>query len=637
MTLKNVKGIGPKTIEILEKLNIKEVEDLSKYLPTRYIDLSRTTAVNDFVVGDFVFCRLVLDDVKPLVKRGRLTFTIAYATLDNVKIKLVWYNLPFVSKVLRKGVTIVVYGKLSYDGIFTLVNPQFEKSNDIRNLQGVRSIYKTKGLIPQSTFSRLIKEAINIYIEKPNIDKVLEERFGLEDYKESVFFAHCPPTYEKAIAARRRLLIDRTVGLIRQYKKKRAAIPYNKSHQYTRSFMDIAAGVEKLPFPLHQSQKEGLKGILRGLKDPRPLNAMLQGDVGSGKTVVALLVALYVKLCGYQTAFLVPTTILAAQHYNTAKKLFAGQLNVEILTSATSLKDRKIIIENLANGKIDILIGTQSILSDKVGWKNLSFIIVDEQQKFGVKDREALLVASRDLDTLCLTATPIPRSLGLVYFGGTDVYYLEEHQNRNVATYVVDSTKRQNMIDYIVNKVKNGEKAFIVAPAIVDIEGIEMSGVDNIFDTLKGTFPDKVACLHGKLKEDEKLQIMHDFREGELKLVVATSVVEVGVDIPEASYLVIMHADRFGLATLHQIRGRIGRMGQKAECFLYTESIGASYDRLKSFSKMTSGAAVAEEDFANRGGGELLGIRQSGNDRALEGISLQDIKLCAEIEEVLLR
>ncbi len=637
MQLSKVKGIGPKTIATLEKLNIFEVEDLASQLPVRYIDLSRTTDIKDFVVGDFVFCRLTLQEVKPLIKRGRLSFTIAYAMLEDTKIKLVWYNLPYVSKVLRKGATIAVYGKLSYDGVYTLINPQFERHNEIKNLQGVRAIYRTRGLIPQSTFGKLVREAINIAREDPNIDKATEEKFGLESFALSMTYAHMPPTYAAALAAKRRILIDRAVGLIRQYKAVRASIPYDKRHLYDRPFVDMKKGVDTLPFTLHQSQKDALKSILSGLKSAKPLNAMLQGDVGSGKTAVALLSAYFVSLCGYQTAFLVPTTILAAQHYATAKQLLGDCLKVEMLTSATPLKKRQQILDDLSSGRIDVLIGTQSILSEKITWKNISFVIIDEQQKFGIKDREALHIACKDLDTLSLTATPIPRSLGLVYFGGTDVYYLDEREPRNILTYVVDSTKRANMIDYIVKKVENGEKAFIVAPAIMDIEGIEMSGVDNIFDILKERLCDKVSCLHGKLKEDEKLRIMTDFRDGSLNLVVATSVVEVGVDIPEASYLIIMHADRFGLSTLHQIRGRIGRLGQKSECFLYTEAGGDSFDRLKKFSKMTSGAEVAEEDFATRGGGELLGLRQSGVDKALEGLTVRDLKLCAKIEEVVVR
>ncbi len=637
MTLKEVKGVGPKTIQSLEKLGIYEARDLALYLPTKYIDLSLTTNVQDFVVGDFVFCKLTLTEVKPLVKKTRLALTIAYSTYQEEKIKIIWYNLPYVSQILKKNATIFAYGKLSYDRGFVLVNPQFEREKEVKNLQGIRAVYKTKGLIPQTTFNRLVRSAIDSGAISSAISPEDERSHGLISFLDGLFRAHCPQTIQDALLGKRRVLIDKAVSMIRQYREERASLPQYKQHSYSQPFGIIKSGIDRLPFALSASQKNAIKVILDGLKSPQPLNALLQGDVGSGKTAVALTSAMYVAKCGAQTAMLVPTTILGAQHYNTARALVGEELNIALLTSATPIRERKAILADVASGNIDLLIGTQSILSDKVSWHSLAYVIVDEQQKFGVKDREQLLDRARDLDYLSMTATPIPRTLGLVAFGGTDVINIEDREERRIETYVIRPDKHAGMIDYIVGKIEGGERAFIVAPAIEDIEGIPMSGVDNIYDALEARLGDRVAILHGKLKEEEKLAVMQAFREGEIGLVVATSVVEVGVDVPEASYLVVMHADRFGLSTLHQIRGRIGRRGQQAQCFLYTESRGEGLERLRAFSQMSRGKQIAEMDFATRGVGQLLGIRQSGADRELEGISLQDLRLASSIEEVGIR
>ncbi len=637
MLLKEVKGIGPKTEENLTKLGIYKAEDLSLYLPTRYIDLSLTTDAKDFVVGDFVFCKLTLTDVKPLVKRGRHNFTIAYATYQEEKIRLVWYNLPYVSMVLKKGVTIFVYGKLSFDGTYRLVNPQFEKEKEVKNLQGIRAVYKTKGLVPQTTLSRLIMEALKVCCPIGAISRQKEEEYCLMPFVEGVRKAHFPTSINEAEDGKRRVLIDRAVAMIRAYKEERASLPTIKSHSYGQPFGVLKSVIDGLPFELSPSQKDALKGILSGLKGASPLNTLLEGDVGSGKTAVALTSAAYVARCGGQTALLVPTTILGAQHYETAKRLIKDGLRVALLTSATKASARNDILMRVARGDVDLLIGTQSILSDKIVFNNLTYVIVDEQQKFGVKDREALLDRTKDLDCLSMTATPIPRTLGLVYFGGTDVVRLETRDERKIDSYVIPLEKQADMMEYIVKRVENGEKAFIVAPAIEDIEGVETSGVDGIYQSLEGRLGSKVALLHGKLKEDEKLSVMRAFREGDVGLVVATSVVEVGVDVPEASYLVVMHADRFGLSTLHQIRGRIGRLGQKAECFLYTEARGEALSRLKTFAKMTDGQEIASFDFEERGAGQLLGVRQSGDDKALAGITLSDLRLASQIEDVGIR
>ncbi len=635
--LKDIKGVGDKTVETLAALGIESEDDLAFFTPTEYIDLSHPSDLKECSVGDFVLLKLSLTDIKH-VKKGRFQLTICYGETEDYKIKIVFYNLPYVSKVLKKGENITAYGKLSYDGCFELVNPQFEKSSSIQNLQGIRPLYKTKGKIPQTTISRIIKNLLPTYDAKSVISVAQETDFALMPLKEAVIKTHDPSSTKEGINARRRLYIELTVRMIKRYKEERLSTPKYKTLLYKDFTPDIDSLIRSLPFTLTDSQFSAIQGIIAKLKSHTPLNALIEGDVGSGKTIVALIIAYFVKLNGYQTAILSPTTILATQHYETATSVFKDfGLKCALLTSSTTLPDRKKIYSGIEDGDIDVVIGTQSVLSQKITWKNLSLLIIDEQHKFGIKDRDRLLEKFPSVDTLSLTATPIPRSLSLIYFGCTDVYYIDGHATRQVKTYIVGKDKELGMFTYISKKALEGAKIFVVAPAIEDMEGILMSGAKDIFSEISKLDGVRADCIHGKLTDLEKENILQDFKQGKTNVLVATTIVEVGIDVPDASVLIVMHADRFGLAVLHQLRGRIGRLGQQAECFLYTEKLGASRERLQLFSHLEKGSEVAELDYDNRGAGEIFGLRQSGSDKTLPPLTIEELKLSATIEEVIVR
>ncbi len=637
--LRDIKGVGEKIEKSLNAIGIESEDDLAFFAPAEYLDLSSPTVLFEAGVGDFVLLKLNLTEVKPFVKKGKLNFTIAYGmSTDGFKIKLVFYNLPYVSKVLKRGETVTVYGKLSYDDGYRLVNPAFEKTVEIKNLRGIRPLYRARGKLPQSTLSSIIKNLLAIYNPTSFVSVAIETKYNLLPLHEALLKAHCPSSVEEGKAARRRLYIEQAVRTIRRYNEERSSVPRIKSNDYCDFDIELRRVTESVPFSLTPSQQAAITSIIEKLKSDAPLNALLEGDVGSGKTIVALILAYFAKLNGYQTAILSPTTILASQHHETATELFGSLgLKTALLTASLSSAEKKIVSESIKNGDVDVVIGTQSLLSQKIEWKNLSFLVIDEQHKFGIKDREKLAERFSDIDTLSLTATPIPRSLSLIYFGCTDVYFIEGHSERSVKTYVVGRDKELGLFNYVSKKALGGDKIFIVAPAIEDMEGAVLSGVKDVYKEACSLDGVRAGCLHGRLSDSEKEDVIKNFKDGSINVLVSTSIVEVGIDVPEAGVLVVMHADRFGLAALHQLRGRIGRQGQNSECFLYTEKDGEAKERLRIFSTLSRGADIAALDYDNRGAGEIFGLRQSGSDKTLPPLTMEELKLAAEIEGVVVR
>ncbi|MDD4316212.1 MAG: helicase-related protein, partial [Clostridia bacterium] len=394
--------------------------------------------------------------------------------------------------------------------------------------------------------------------------------------------------------------------------------------------VDLQPIIKKIGFELSTSQQSAIKGLLDKLRGHKPMNAMLSGDVGSGKTVVALVLCYFVAKSGFQSAVMAPTEILARQHFERAKILFEGAgIKVAQLTASIKKPERQKILAEIKSGYADIVIGTHSLIGADVEFKSLAFCALDEQHRFGVGQRTALIEKNL-CDALTMTATPIPRTLRLTLFGDIDFFELQKRYCDNIKTYVVNKDKRAAMLKYAAEECKRGGKAFIVAPRIEDIEGVETDSVERLFKELtEDAFKDiNIALLHGKIKEAQKQKIIGDFRANKLSALVATSVIEVGIDVPDASMMIIMNADRFGLASLHQLRGRIGRNGGAAVCYLYAER---ACERLEFLKNCCDGMKIAEYDFAQRGGGELFGMKQTGQD--MRGLTAENLRLAKGIAD----
>ncbi|MDD3946505.1 MAG: DEAD/DEAH box helicase [Clostridia bacterium] len=401
---------------------------------------------------------------------------------------------------------------------------------------------------------------------------------------------------------------------------------------------DIVNEAERrLPFALTPSQKEAVNAIIDTLKSDKPLNTMLAGDVGSGKTVVALLAAYYAVKCGYQAAVMAPTEILAVQHYNNFIKILAPLgIKTVLLCGSALAAQKKAVRSALANGEADIAIGTQALFSKGAVFCRLGLAVIDEQHRFGVAQRTALIDKGHAVDTLTLSATPIPRSLRLTMFGDIDIKYIERrHAANNIVTAVVPKEKREAMLEYIVKECERGARAFLVAPRIEEDGESDLEAAEELFSGLQKKYGKRVVIglIHGKRKPAEKLEAIRQFSQGTIKILVSTTVVEVGVDVPNASIMAVFGAERFGLATLHQLRGRIGRDGNKAYCFLYTEKNPVEQARLEIMTKEHDGLAVAERDYKLRGAGDFLGESQSGRGFAGIRLPIRLVNLAARLAD----
>ncbi|HHT83677.1 MAG: ATP-dependent DNA helicase RecG [Christensenellales bacterium] len=631
-----VKGIGEKTKLKFNELGIFTPVDLLLTLPQRYVDLRNLADIDEACLGEFCKTEITVDKVHKPYRKGRLQIFKAQGQARQKSVMLIWFNQNYISKLISENQSYVFFGKLSQDndGGFAFVNPVFEKTGVAQSaFDGIRPVYRTKGLISQKVYKELVLNALNADLLKPSlIEENIEKEHGLMPYKKAVYSVHNPQSFEEIELARKRIQTEKLVKRMAAFKVQKQTLDVDGLFAFNKD-IDIADFVKGLGFELTSSQKEAYKKIMEKLADENSLNAMLLGDVGSGKTAVAFIICYFVIKNGYQAAFMAPTEILARQHYQNAKDLFEKyHVNVALLTSSIKSAQRKEITEGLKKGEIDLVIGTHSLISEEVEFDNIALAVFDEQHRFGVAQRSLLSEKNnRRCNILTLTATPIPRSLQIAAYGEIDVFAIERRYSSNIKTFVVTKEKAKDMFEYVANVSKKGEKALIIAPRIEDSEGVELYSVNRLYKKLSSSYfkEIKTACLHGKLKEETKKNILDNFLKGRIKILLATSLIEVGIDIPDISVMVIMNAESFGLATLHQLRGRLGRDGRQASCFLYTEK--PLTERLRILKELNDGLEIAEYDFKLRGGGDIFGVEQTGKN--FDYFSLESIKTAWSIVE----
>ena len=614
--LLKVKGVGPVTLEKLNYLGINSIKDLLRFMPSKYIDLDAISDLQGADNGDFVVLVLNIVSSSRPVRKGRMQIFRASGVCDSYprQIKLCWYNANYVAKTVYVGAMVRVYGKLKKEGnVLELINPSFEPviPGEVKG-RGIKSIYPLRGLIPQATFAGMVQDALTKGIIEQSLIPDSSDVLSIND---AVIYAHAPKTISEANAGADRLEIENLVREISAYKLIRNETDRTVFYAHNE---DLLKGIiNSLPYNLTPTQGEAITAIVNDLHSNKPLNAMLVGDVGSGKTIVALLSTAYAVASGHQAAVMAPTEILAVQHYNNFKKILSPfGIRVELLTGSLSVAEKRRVSEKVSLGLVDIVIGTHAVISKGVDFRRLAMVVIDEQHRFGVAQRTSLMDKGKAVDTLTLSATPIPRSLRLTVFGDINILNIERrYDSDNIKTAVVTPKKRKAMLDYIVEKcITDGRQAYIVAPKIYDVEGVESYSVDKLYKDIVKSYGDQVsvALLHGKQKAQEKQQTLTDFAEGRVQVLVSTTVIEVGIDVPKASLMAIFEADRFGLATLHQLRGRIGRDGAEAHCFLYTAKSGDDIIRLETLVQEKDGLSIAERDCELRGAGDWLGVEQSG-------------------------
>jgi ATP-dependent DNA helicase RecG len=658
--IEQLTGIGPVFQRRLKKLGIKTLQDLVFHLPHRYEDFSHITPIKDLRPNeDFCVKGEILEIANRRAWKRRMVITEAIIQDKTAPIKVIWFNQFYLTKTLKPKDQVYLSGRVTQakDGL-CLTNPAYEKTGSIDELTHMGRIIpvypETRGLT-----SRWLRWLIRPILArlKNEIEDPLPEAFRKEEklmfLRDALWQIHFPDSLKLAEEAKKRFAFENLFFIELWVLSERLKLAKEKALSIPLNLRIIKHFVESLPFKLTDGQRKSLWQILKDLEKPRPMNRLLEGDVGSGKTVVAAAAALEVAKAGFQTAFMAPTEILSKQHFKTVAKLLAPfKLDIGLLTGkedkfmSWKLKNdpieisRKKLIERSIKGEIDVLIGTHALIQDKVKFGKLALVILDEQHRFGVEQR-AKLTRQPDVipHLLSMTATPIPRTLALTIYGDLDLSLIDQlpEGRKKIITKIIQPADREKTYEFIEKEVAGGRQVFIICPRIEAGDKIkkdnmhwqEAKAVKEEYEKLsKIVFPNlKLAMLHGKLTVKEKEKIMNDFKNKKTDILVSTSVVEVGVDIPNATVMMIEGAERFGLAQLHQFRGRVGRSNFQSYCFLFTDSSNKkTHQRLKALITSQDGFDLAEKDLEIRGPGDFSGRRQWGlPDLAMD--AMQDLAL----------
>ena len=642
-TLEQIKGVGPKTAQALAAAGLKTISDALDFLPRAYDDYSTAVNIADLQPGK-VTVKAHCESVSTRIVRRGLRITTAVLADKSGKVKAVWFNQPYRETQLKSDAEFIFSGQFGMQyNRYQINNPSVELAKEvakttIENASGIQPVYKSIKNIRPKTVQDLMKNIRPIMDFLPEtLPENIIQRQKLVSRSEAVKFLHAPKTHEEISRGRERLAFEELFEMIlaAQFNKQEQTrltgwkIPFNKS--VVKNFVD------QLPFPLTNAQRRAAWQILQDLESDHPMNRLLQGDVGSGKTVVAGLVATEVAKAGFQTAIMAPTEILAQQHAKTLDELLSPfGVSVALLTGHVKGAARNQLLDNLASGNIDVVVGTHALIQEKVAYHKLGFAVIDEQHRFGVKQRQALLEKSDFMPhLLSMTATPIPRSLALTLYGELDISILDELPSgrQPIQTKIWSPASAPKLYESIENELAKGRQAYVICPLIDDNPDNDKKSVEAEYSKLSKTIFShrRVGLLHGKLPAEEKAEVMQKFADGELDMLVSTTVVEVGVNVPNATVMLIENADNFGLSQLHQLRGRVGRGKHQSFCHLMMSGHDKPSQRLREIEKSQDGFYLAEVDLKLRGPGEIYGKMQHG-DLNLKIASLADTALIARAQ-----
>ena len=614
--LKDVKGIGPKSLVLLNKIGINTIEDLVTHYPFRY-DVLKRDNISDIEDGEKITIDGKIESVPILMrfKAGLNKMNFRLVTPSGV-VGVSIFNRAFLKSKLLVGTDVIVIGKL--DKGKNVITASDIKLDVLSNKVKIEPVYHCTSGLTNKNMSTYINMALLMYGKDvlDYIPKEYQERYDFVNKKTALNIIHNPSTVEKLKEVTIRLKYEELFQFMfkinylkQQNKKEKNGLHREIDKNKLDSFM------KKIPFELTNDQKNAVNEILTDLESPNRMNRLLQGDVGSGKTIVAF-IGMYANcLCGYQSALMAPTEILANQHYlNLCEFLKHTDIKVALLTGSTPKKEKNDIYKGLANGSIHIVIGTHALIQDEVFYHNLGLVITDEQHRFGVHQRANLQNKGVKPDVLYMSATPIPRTYALTIFGDMDVSTIKERPKgrQKIDTYVKKNSEIREVLEMMYEELKAHHQVYVIAPLIEESENSDLTTVNELKDQMKLAFKDKykIDIVHGKMASGAKDIIMEQFKNNEVQILISTTVVEVGVDVPNATTMVIFDADRFGLSTLHQLRGRVGRGSSKSQCILISDS---DAERLKIMEREDDGFVISEEDFKLRGHGDLFGTKQSGD------------------------
>jgi len=619
-----IKGIGPKRSLYFKKIGVEIINDLLFLVPRRYIDYSDIFKIKNLQINNeaTVIGKIQLVELQKIKNRVNLTKILLTDNSGSINIK--WFNRPDLKKKFKVGDWLLISGKVSFFYDRQFVNPLYEIISEEEIMEkthgSIIPVYPLTEGLSLWDIKRAIKISLDACLDeiRETLPQSITKKRNLMSLNEAVYNLHFPTKIEKAIAARRRLVYDEFFffELILAKRKMKfmneTGIPLKENGRLTEKFVRL------LPFQLTKGQTEVIKSIVNNMEQFRPMNRLLQGDVGSGKTIVALYAMLVSVENGYQSVLMAPTEILAEQHFIVLSEILK-KLNVESLLLTSSIKgdERQTTIQKIHSGEAQIIFGTHALIEEEIMFKNLGLAVVDEQHRFGVMQRAALVNKGINPDFLVLSATPIPRTIALTLYGDLDISMLKEKppSRGEVITKIVNEKKKGTTFEFVRQEVSKGRQVFVICPIIEKSETLDLKSVNEVYQEITSAFPEcSVGVIHGRLKTAERMSIMNEFRCGNLSILVATTVIEVGVDIPNASVMLIEHPERFGLAQLHQLRGRIGRGAQKSYCFLFLNRYvpPETFERISFFEKNNDGFALAQKDIKLRGPGEILGKKQHG-------------------------
>ncbi|MDQ5943925.1 MAG: ATP-dependent helicase RecG [Patescibacteria group bacterium] len=615
-------GVGPVVEKGLNKLGISTAKDLLMYFPRKWEDFSKLSKLNTIRPGRVaVSCKVLSIAVRRSHRNKRLTITEAILSDDTGSIKAIWFNQPYIVNTLKKDQSYLFLGNFEFKNNYLSLNNPIIETIDTDNQRGkIFTTYSENSIVSSKILQKLLSQVSHLYTElSDSLPTEVEKANQLIDYSSAIKQLHFPDSMVQVEEAKKRIGYAELFELILTGKVLKSEIQTENSAKIKFELDVVERILKQLNFDLTDAQRKVAWQIFQDLDEPHPMNRMLEGDVGSGKTLVALLAAAMSLNSGYQVALMVPTEILARQHIVTFKKLFASQsIRCELLVSALKGSEKTKIHQDISDGKIDVVIGTHALLSEHVEFSNLGLIIIDEQHRFGVNQRRALKSKANFMPhVLTMTATPIPRSLALVVYGDLDISVIDQlPPNRKlVTTKIAGDQSRQNVYREVDKLIEKSQQVFMVCPSIEQDDSSGMKSVKSVYNNLKNTVfsSRRIATLHGKMKPLEKEQIMNDFRDHKYDILISTTVIEVGVDIANATVLIVENAERFGLAALHQLRGRVGRSNVQSYCYLFTDSSNPySLNRLQAMEKTNDGFRLAQIDLETRGPGEIYGTTQHG-------------------------
>ena len=620
--VKYVKTVGPNRVKLLNKLNIYTLKDLIEYYPRDYEDRSKPKNLYECIDGEEVLIEAMATGRINEMHKGRMTISRLIVKDQTGTCYITWFNQGYLRDKFQPGRMYRFFGKISNkNGRLEMNSPVYDEIDQSKNTGKIIPIYPLTFELKQNTLRRIIENGLlEVKGQLPETlpEYILKEN-NLWDINNTIERIHFPIEFSDFNKARERLVFEELLTmqlallkLKNNYEHETDGIQFSKD-------VHMSNVINMLPFCLTKAQLRVLEEIDRDMESNKPMNRLLQGDVGSGKTVVAMIAAYKAVKSGYQATIMAPTAILASQHLESFKGILDELgIRTELLISNVTKKKKAEILEKLQSGEIDVLIGTHAILEENVVFKNLGLVVTDEQHRFGVKQRSTIAAKGQNPDIIAMSATPIPRTLALILYGDLDISIIDElpPNRKKIETFAVRKNMEERVNNFIKKQIAEGRQAYIVCPLVEENE--DMEGLQSVVELAekyqKETFSEyKVAYLHGKMKPKEKDEIMQRFKDGEIQILIATTVIEVGVNVPNASIMVVENAERFGLAQLHQLRGRVGRGEYQSYCILKYEGNGETIrQRMKVMCDTNDGFIISEKDLELRGSGDFFGTEQHG-------------------------